>query len=519
MPDRSGASRVSDLLGRGAPQQPAVVVPGAGGLRLTYSDLAREVEAAARVLAGVGIGRDDRVALVFPNSAEALVMFLAASWAGAAAPLNPAYREEEFRFYLQDTRAQALVVPPVGAATAATAARSASGDLPVLEAEFDIDGRLMLGPPEGAAGAPAELPPADAEQVALVLHTSGTTSRPKLVPLRHRNLVASIDNIVASYQLGPEDVSLCLMPLFHVHGLLASALATLASGGTVVVPPRFNPFEFWSLIDDHAVTWYSAVPTIHQLVLGRGRERAAPLPRGRSLRFARSCSAPLAATLAERLEEHLGVPVLDAYGMTEAAHQMASNPLPPGKRAPGTVGLPTGVEMAILDERGDEQPRGQTGEVAVRGPNVMDGYEANPQANAEAFTRGWFRTGDQGMLDGEGYLTLVGRIKELINRGGEKIAPREVDEVLLQHPAVAEAVAFGVPHATWGEEVAAAVVLRKVDAGAGGREVGEKELIAFCRQRLADFKVPRRIHLVDEIPRTATGKIQRRNVAGSLGSS
>jgi acyl-CoA synthetase (AMP-forming)/AMP-acid ligase II len=476
-------------------------------MRLTYADLAREVEAAARVLAGVGLGREDRIALVFPNSAEGLVMFLAAAWAGAAAPLNPAYREDEFRFYLEDTRARALVVPPVGAATAA---RSASGDMPVIEASFDVDGRLLLESSIGDGTATSDLPPPDAEQVALVLHTSGTTSRPKLVPLRHRHLMASIDNIVATYGLGPEDVALCLMPLFHVHGLLASALSTLASGGTVVVPPRFNPFEFWSLIDDHAVTWYSAVPTIHQLVLGRGRDRTTAAPTGRSLRFVRSCSAALSAELARRLEEHVGAPVLDAYGMTEAAHQMASNPLPPRKRVPGSVGLPTGVEMAILDDEGNELPSGATGEVGVRGPNVMDGYEANPQANAEAFTGGWFRTGDQGVLDRDGYLTLVGRIKELINRGGEKIAPREIDDVLLQHPAVAEAVAFGVPHQTWGEDVAAAVVLRQ--------EVGEKELIAFCRQRLADFKVPRRIHVVDEIPRTATGKIQRSSVAGSFRS-
>ncbi len=508
MPDPLAGGGLSPLLERGDPQQPAVVVPGAGGLRLTYADLSREVVAAARVLAGIGIGREDRVALVLPNSAEGLVMFLAAAWAGAAAPLNPAYREDEFRFYLADTRARALVVPRVGAATAA---RSASGDMPVLEAAFDVYGRLVLEP---STGAPAELrdpPRPEPDQVALVLHTSGTTSRPKLVPLRHRNLIASIGNIIETYQLGPADVSLCLMPLFHVHGLLASALSTLASGGTVVVPPRFNPFEFWSLIDDHAVTWYSAVPTIHQLVLGRGRDRDSAAAGGRSLRFVRSCSSALSPELARKLEEHLATPVLDAYGMTEAAHQMASSPLPPGKRVPGSVGLPTGVDMAVLDDEGKELPSGVTGEVAVRGPNVMDGYEANPQANAEAFAGGWFRTGDQGVLDQDGYLTLVGRIKELINRGGEKIAPREIDDVLLQHPAVAEAVAFGIPHQTWGEEVAVAVVLRQ--------EVGEKELIAFCRQRLADFKVPRRIHVVDEIPKTATGKIQRRSVAGSFQSS
>jgi oxalate---CoA ligase len=512
-----------EILDRGAPQQQAVIVPGKSGLRLTYADLAREVESAAGVLAGAGVGPEDRVALVFPNSAEGLVMFLAAAWAGSAAPLNPGYREDEFRFYLEDTGARALVVPPGGAALAA---RAAAGELPVMEASFDVDGRLRLEDAAGEGMPPSELAPPEPDRVALVLHTSGTTSRPKLVPLRHRNLTASISNIGATYALGPEDVSLCLMPLFHVHGLLASALSTLATGGTVVIPARFNPFEFWSLIDDHAVTWYSAVPTIHQLVLGRGRNRAAGAPGGRSLRFVRSCSSALSADLVLRLEEHLGVPVLDAYGMTEASHQMASNPLPPAERVPGSVGLPTGVDMAILDEKGNELARGVTGEVAVRGPNVMDGYEANPSANAEAFTGTWFRTGDQGVLDEKGYLTLVGRIKELINRGGEKIAPREIDEVLLQHPAVAEAVAFGVPHETWGEEVAAAVVLRKNEDGDDATsapparsEVGEKELIAFCRQRLADFKLPRRIYIVDEIPRTATGKIQRRSVAASFQSS
>jgi acyl-CoA synthetase (AMP-forming)/AMP-acid ligase II len=482
---------------------PAVVVPG--GHRLTYWDLAREVELAARDLVGLGIGRQDRVALVFPNSAEGLVLFLAAAWVGAAAPLNPAYREEEFRFYLEDTGARVLVVPPVGA-QAATAA--VSGRVAVIEAAFDQEGRLKLAsssPPRPRTG---DVAPPEPDQVGLVLHTSGTTSRPKLVPLRHRNLAASIDNIVQTYGLGPPDVSLCLMPLFHVHGLLASALATLASGGTVVVPPRFSPFEFWPLVEDHAVTWYSAVPTIHQLLLGRGGDRGTGAGSGRTFRFVRSCSSALPPELMRRLEERFQTPVLDAYGMTEAAHQMASNPLPPGERRAGSVGQATGVRLAILDEQGGEQPSGVTGEVAVQGPNVMDGYEANPNANAEAFTGGWFRTGDQGILDANGYLTLVGRIKELINRGGEKIAPGEIDQVLLQHPAVAEAVAFGVPHRAWGEEVAAAVVLRT--------EVGERELIAFCRQRLADFKVPRQIHVVPEIPRTATGKVQRRSVAAAF---
>ncbi|HEY4865333.1 MAG TPA: acyl--CoA ligase [Candidatus Dormibacteraeota bacterium] len=493
-----------DILEAGAPAHPALVVPG--GLRLSYADLRREVEQAATRLLDLGVRPGDRVALVFPNSAEAVVLFLAATAVGSAAPLNPAYKEEEFRFYLDDIGATALLVPPSGAGAAVAAAADRRI---VIEASFDLEGHLDLESAAAEREGPG-LPATDGDDVALVLHTSGTTSRPKLVPLRHRNLVASTRNIVSTYDLGPVDVTLCVMPLFHVHGLVASALSTLASGGTVVIPRRFSAFEFWGLVEEHPITWYSAVPTMHQLLVGRSQRRPGQA-NPRTLRFIRSCSSALPPDLMHQLEGRFNVPLLDAYGMTEAAHQMASNPLPPAERLPRSVGKPTGVGMAILDEAGNELSAGLAGEVAVRGPNVMDGYESNPSANAEAFTRGWFRTGDLGFLDAKGYLTLVGRIKELINRGGEKIAPGEVDEVLLQHPAVAEAVAFGVPHPGWGEEVAAAVVLAS--------QVGEKELIAFCRERLADFKVPRRIHILEEIPRTATGKVQRRNVAASLGDS
>ena len=302
------------------------------------------------------------------------------------------------------------------------------------------------------------------------------------------------------------DVSLCAMPLFHVHGLVASALATLASGGTVSVPRRFTPMMFWPAARQARPTWFTASPTPHQLILMRTEENR---PAGTErLRFVRSCSSALSPDLMARMEDRLGVPVLEAYGMTEASHQMASNPLPPDPRVPGSVGRGTGVEIAILDEGGSLLPGGQPGEVGIHGPNVIDGYENNPEANRASFTDGWFRTGDLGTLDPGGYLRLLGRIKELINRGGEKIAPREIDEALESHPAVKEAVCFGVPHPTWGEEVAAAVVLTE--------HVAEKELIAHCRKVLAEFKVPRRVHIVESIPRTPTGKVQRRFVAEQL---
>ncbi len=349
--------------------------------------------------------------------------------------------------------------------------------------------------------------------MALVLHTSGSTGRPKRVPLKHANLSISAQNVARSYELTADDVSLCVMPLFHVHGLVASTLATLSTGGTVVVPAKFSPLSFWRVARDYGVTWYSAVPTLHQLLLARagepgdaaggpGRPKRAGTER---LRFIRSCSAALPPQVMYALEEAFGAPVLEAYGMTEAAHQMASNPLPPADHKPGSVGPGTDVRISIMDKEGRHLAQGEQGEVVIQGPNVIRGYENNPEANASSFVDGWFRTGDQGYLDADGYLHLVARIKELINRGGEKISPREIDEVLLTHPAVAEAVCFGVPHGTWGEEVAAAVVLR--DAAS------EADLLAYCRERLADYKRPKQIHITDAIPRTATGKIQRGVVA------
>ncbi len=468
----------------------ALVVPESGAA-VSYDSLRAQVFDVAAALAAAGVGPADRVAIALPNGVPAIVSFLAASLAGTAAPLNPAYRYEEFRFYLDDTNARVLVAPAEGADEARRAAQEKG--IPILEAA------------SVSRGATADFAPSP-DRIALVLHTSGSTGRPKRVPLTHLNLAVSIQNIVNTYKLTPEDVSLCLMPLFHVHGLMASLMATFQAGGTVVVPARFNPLSFWRTVRDHHVTWYSAVPTIHQLILARlGAERPAG---AEQLRFIRSCSASLPAEMAQRLEDRIGAPVLEAYGMTEASHQMASNPLPPDARKFGTVGCGTGVGISIMDDQGNHLPSGGLGEIVIQGPNVIEGYENNPDANATSFSNGWFRTGDQGILDAEGYLRLTGRLKELINRGGEKISPREIDETLQAHPAVAEAVAFGVPHPTWGEEVNAAVVLRGPATAA--------DLLAYCRDRLAEFKCPKKVHIVETIPRTATGKIQRGNVAKTL---
>jgi oxalate---CoA ligase len=484
------------VLQRGDPNATAVAVPG--GARVTYAKLREQVEACADALAEAGVRRGDRVALVLPNGLESIVLFLAAASAGSAAPLNPAYKESEFRFYLEDTGARALVVPRGRAETA----RKALPEKTVLvEASVDESGQVTLESSARGSSRSHNAPGPDDE--ALVLHTSGTTSRPKQVSLRQRNLAFSAENIARTYKLMPMDVAMCVMPLFHIHGLMASTMATFYSGGTVVVPPAFDALTFWPVVAEHRATWYSAVPTMHQMLLLRNRGER---PVGSEyLRFIRSSSSALSSETMNQLESRFGAPVLEAYGMTEASHQMASNPLPPGERRPGSVGKATGIEIGVMDEAGSLLATATQGEVVIHGQSVIDGYVNNPEANEKSFTGGWFRTGDQGVLDTGGYLSLVGRLKEMINRGGEKIAPREIDDVLLQHPAVAEAVAFGLPHSGWGEEVAAAVVLKG--------DATEKELVAFARERLADHKVPRKLFVVEQIPRTPTGKIQRRTVA------
>jgi acyl-CoA synthetase (AMP-forming)/AMP-acid ligase II len=488
------------LLDHGAADHPAIVVPN--GPTLSYHDLrhavAREVEALARL----GFGRDDRIALALPQSPEAIVAFLAAAHVGAAAPLNLALSEGEFHRSLEDVNAAALVVRPnVGPRPL----RGRPGRTLVVEATIAGDRPLR---PRGAVPLPGERIASEPEpdDVALVLHSSGTTGRPKRIALTHRNVQASIEQIVRTCRLGPNDVSLTVMPLFHVHGLIAGMLAPLSVGGTVVLPGRFAPTSFASLVRTHGVTWCTAVPTMLALIVARGvRGDDPPLL---TLRFLRSASLRLPEPTRLRLIERFGVDVLEAYGMTEAAHQIASNPLRPGVQKTGTCGAPTGVELATMDPQGRLLPPDVEGEIVIRGPNVITHYDDNPEADAASFRDGWFRTGDLGRVDTDGYVTLVGRLKELINRGGEKIAPGEVDEVLLQHPAVAEAVCFGVPHPTWGEEVAAAVVLSgPADA---------RDILRHCRERLAAFKVPKRLYIVTELPRTPTGKIQRTHVALSV---
>jgi len=527
---------VAGLLARGAGAATAIGAPGLPPL--SYDRLRALVEASVRRLNALGLGRNDRVALVLSNGPHTAAAFVAIAAGATTAPLNPAYRAEEFEFYLRDLKANALIVEEGTPSAARDVA--AMLNLPIID--------LQVGP-DGAAGSftlepnsptfhPDPLPErtwgwsrtslehrgemepeervrgqtgmAAADDIALVLHTSGTTSRPKLVPLTQRNIVSSAHHIVGALELSPADVCLNIMPLFHIHGLMAAVLASLAAGAQVCCSPGFNALRFFAWLSEVSPTWYTAAPSVHRAIVARAARHADVIAQNR-LRFIRSSSAALRPQLMAQLERTFHAPVIQSYGMTEASHQMASSPLPPRARKPGSVGLAAGPEIAIMDEAGHLLPPGRKGEVVIRGPNVTAGYEANPEANAVAFTNGWLRTGDQGRLDSEGYLWLTGRLKELINRGGEKVSPLEIEAVLMDHPDVQQVVTFAVPDPSLGEEVAAAVVRRE------GSRLTDRELRHFAAAHLADFKVPRIVLFVPEIPKGATGKLQRIGLAAKLG--
>lgn len=490
----------------------AIALQGVDCAPLHYRALREQIERCSARLAGFGIGRADRVAVVLNNGPWMAAAFVALASHCAACPLNPAYQAAEFEFYLADLHARALIVEADSTSPAIDVARRLGIAVLRLRA-LQRDGRPLAGAFEldgPAVASSGEVRAPQSGDVALILHTSGTTSRPKIVPLTQANVCASARHIVAALALTPADRELAIMPLFHIHGLIAGVLAPLAAGGEIVCTPGFNALKFFGWLAEFKPTWYTAVPTMHQAILARAAPNRAIIA-ANPLRFLRSSSSSIPPQVIAELEQVFGAPLIESYGMTEAAHQMASNPLPPRTRKPGTVGLAAGPRIAILGEDGKLLGPAQVGEIVIRGDNVTLGYENNPQANADAFIDGWFRTGDQGSIDADGYLSITGRLKEIINRGGEKISPREVDEVLMDHPAVAQVVTFAMPHAKLGEDVAAVVVCKP------GTQVQERELRDFAGKRLAEFKVPRKILFMDEIPKGATGKLQRIGLAAKLG--
>ncbi|KAI9828990.1 MAG: hypothetical protein M1832_000013 [Thelocarpon impressellum] len=491
----------------------AIIIPTKSDpFTVNFRQLHAHVSAFQRKLAALGVTPQSAVSIALPNSYEFIVAFLAASWQRAvAAPLNAAYKQEEFEFYIDDLNS-ALALVPRGSVAQDGAAVGAARKYRAAIAECYWDGRqgeVVLdvqdaGKLDGKGQKPVER--AQPDDIALVLHTSGTTGRPKAVPLTHRNLTRTMKNIQETYKLTPQDRTLLVMPLFHVHGLLAGFLAPLLSGGSVIVPPRFSASEFWHDFITYKANWYTAVPTIHQILLKSPPPNPKPY-----IRFIRSCSSPLSPSVFHQLEKAFDAPVLEAYAMTEAAHQMTSNPLPPARRQPGSIGIGQGVEVKILDLEGNEVAQDSEGEICVRGENITPGYLNNPEANESSFTKDrFFRTGDQGKADAEGYIYITGRIKELINKGGEKISPIELDNVLAQHPAVEEIVSFAMADELYGQEVGVAVVLK------GGKHLDEEELKKWVGARVARFKVPKKVFFAESMPKTATGKIQRRVVAETM---
>lgn len=488
---------------------PAIGAPGRDWLSYAgLRDLASDV---AQALNGMGIDASDRVAIVLPNGPEMASAFVTVAQSATTAPLNPAYKEEEYAFYLEDLKAKALILQDGDDGPAYAAATKLGMNIIRLSVpEGAAAGRFTLSSDISTASA-AKAPVA--ADVALILHTSGTTSRPKIVPLLQSNVAASAQHIRESLKLIQSDRCMNVMPLFHIHGLIAAVAASLASGASIWCAPGFDALKFFGWMKEAQPTWYTAVPTMHQAILTRAG-RNADIIADTKLRFLRSSSASLPAQVMLALNETFKAPVVEAYGMTEAAHQMACNPLESGTQKPGAVGIAAGPKMRIAHETENHLTDG-TGEVVISGPNVTPGYESNPEANEKNFFEAdgarWFRTGDQGAFDEDGYLHLTGRLKEIINRGGEKISPLEVDGILLDHPDVAQVVTFALPHPKLGEEVAAAVVLKV------GASATENHIRSFAAEHIADFKVPRKVIIMDEIPKGATGKMQRIGLAEKLG--
>ena len=473
--------------------------------KLSYGEFKIFNEKISRQLAATNIINSDRAAIVLPNGPLMASSFLSISSYMSAAPLNPSYKQEEFEFYLDDLKPKFLLVEPNSKSLAVIAAKNLN--IPVFE--MKISDNQPLGTFELFDKETDYKNPNDYDE-ALVLHTSGTTSRPKIVPLSNLNIFTSAVNISKSLKLTADDHCLNIMPLFHIHGLIAVLSASAKVGASVCASNGFNALKFLDLAETQNITWYSGVPTMHQAILLRAQknsEKAKKL----NLRFIRSSSASLPPAIFEQLNDIFETPVIEAYGMTEATHQMASNPLPPAIQKPGLVGMPAGPEICIMNDKNEKLSQGEIGEICIKGDNVTNGYENNPEANKQSFINDWFRTGDEGFFDEDGYLKISGRLKEIINKGGEKISPLEVDNILMDFPPIDQALCFGYKDKMLGEDIAVAIKLKE------NKSCTEDDIKSYANEKLAKFKIPKKIFIVEDIPKGATGKLQRIGLAKKFG--
>ena len=473
--------------------------------KLSYGEFKIFNEKISRQLAATNIINSDRAAIVLPNGPLMASSFLSISSYMSAAPLNPSYKQEEFEFYLDDLKPKFLLVEPNSKSLAVIAAKNLN--IPVFE--MKISDNQPLGTFELFDKETDYKNPNDYDE-ALVLHTSGTTSRPKIVPLSNLNIFTSAVNISKSLKLTADDHCLNIMPLFHIHGLIAVLSASAKVGASVCASNGFNALKFLDLAETQNITWYSGVPTMHQAILLRAQKNSDKAKK-LNLRFIRSSSASLPPAIFEQLNDTFQTPVIEAYGMTEATHQMASNPLPPAIQKPGLVGMPAGPEICIMNDKNEKLPQGEIGEICIKGDNVTNGYENNPEANKQSFVNDWFRTGDEGFFDEDGYLKISGRLKEIINKGGEKISPLEVDNILMDFPPIDQALCFGYKDKMLGEDIAVAIKLKE------NKSCTEDDIKSYANEKLAKFKIPKKIFIVEDIPKGATGKLQRIGLAKKFG--
>lgn len=477
---------------------------------ITYDRLFQHLVKTASSLQRSGITHTDRVALVMNNGPEMATAFLAIGSVAVCVPMNSHSSLSEFKTYLSAVRTKVLVIAD-GLSTEATTAASELGiEIITVKCEGDEAGifDIINAPLECQKAVEYSKP----EDVALILFTSGTTGKPKIVPLTHSNIYSCTKNIVSSLLLSPKDRCLNVMPLFHSGGLVMSLLSTLFAGGSIVCTNGFVASQFFRWLSELSPTWYSAVTAIHHAILQEWEHLGQPSI-VHSLRFIRCGSAALPPQLAQKLESVLQIPIIEGYGSSEAVSQITVNPLPPGQRKLGSAGKSTGCKVEIMDEFGNLLPAGVSGEIVIQGDSVFWGYENDSAANLNSFCKGWFRTGDQGYIDSEGYLYINGRIKEMINCGGAKISPREVEEVLLLHPAVKEVVAFAIPHLSLGEVIAVAIVMKR------DKIVSQEEFQRYASKHVIYYKVPHKVMFVDDIPKEATGKVNRIGMAEKLGAS